>query len=110
MSWTCKVCVLGKTLMAMAGMIAWTVPADAQNVTSGTITAVYGDPGDFVVELSQAGSCGSRFFHIQRANPNFKEMVAVSLTAFAASKTMGFFVTSCSGDRNITSHGFALRS
>lgn len=106
MWWIRKSGVFGAALLAMA----WTAPAVAQNVTSGTIVNVFGDPGDFVVELSEAGSCGSKYFHIQRANGNFKEMVAISLTAFAADKRMTMFIASCAGDRNIISHGYATRS
>lgn len=83
--------------------------AQAQTVTSGPIINIAADPQDFVVELEQAGPCGSRYFHVQRANKNFKEMVALSLTAFAASKPMVMFVVSCGGDRNIISHGYSSR-
>lgn len=98
-------CLAAAVVAAVAG-----VPAAAlTTVTSGKIIAVFGDPGDFVVQLDTNGRCGSNFFHNQRANANFREMVAVSLTAFATGKTMGFFVESCAGDRNITSHGFVQR-
>lgn len=85
--------------------------ARAQPVTwhEGQIVRIYPDPGDFVVELNVAGRCGSRFFHSRRANINFREMVAASFTAFAASRPMGFVVTGCAGDRNITSHGYIAR-
>lgn len=76
---------------------------------SGQIVAIYPDPGDFVVELNVAGRCGSRFFHSRRSAINFREMVGASFTAFAASRPMGFFVTGCQGDRNITSHGNIIR-
>ena len=95
---------------AIAAVFAAAVPATAQvTVTSGKIIAVYGDPSDFVVQLDTNGRCGSNFFHTQRVNANFREMTAVALTAFATGKTMGFFVVSCGGDRNITSHGFVAR-
>lgn len=85
-------------------------PAVAQVTThEGAIVRIYPDPSDFVVELSVAGRCGSKFFHVRRANENFREMVAAAYTAFSAAKTMGFFVTSCGGDRNIVSHGFIIR-
>jgi hypothetical protein len=83
--------------------------AQAPTVTSGKIIALFGDPGDFVVQLDTNGACGSNFFHIQRANANFKEMTAIAMTAFSTGKTMGFFVVSCAGNRNITSHGFVQR-
>src|SRR5262249_39783629 len=98
MSWIRKASILGTALLALAETAAWTSPARAQDVTTGTIVNVFGDPGDFVVELSEAGRCGSKYFHIQRANANFKEMVAVTLTAFAADKRMTMFIASCAGD------------
>ena len=88
---------------------SWIGTAQALTVTGGKIRNIFADPSDFVVELDSAGSCGSHYFHIQRVNPNFKEMVAISLTAFAAGKSMTFFVASCINgtDRNLVDHGFA---
>lgn len=85
--------------------------AQAQPVTwhEGQIMRIYPDPGDFVVELNVAGRCGSRFFHSLRSSINFREMVAASFTAYAASRPMGFSVVRCAGDRNITSHGYIVR-
>jgi hypothetical protein len=94
---------------ALVGALSGPVAAQAVTVTTGKIVTVFGDPGDFVVQLDTNGSCGSSFFHSQRANANFKEMAAIALTAFSTGKTMGFFVISCAGDRNITSHGFVTR-
>jgi hypothetical protein len=93
----------------LAAAVAPTVALAQLGVTAGTINAVFADPSDFVVALDQTGPCGSGFFHIQRAAVNFDEMVAVVLTAFAANKTMTFFIASCGGDRNIVSHGYASR-
>ena len=95
---------------ATCAAVAIAAPAVAQTTfTSGKVIAVFGDPSDFVVQLDTNGSCGSNFFHSQRANANFREMVAIALTAFATGKTLGFFVESCVGDRNITSHGLVAR-
>lgn len=95
---------------AIAAVSAAAVPATAQvTVTAGKIIAVYGDPSDFVVQMDTNGRCGSNFFHTLRANGNFREMTAVALTAFAMGKTMGYFIVSCAGNRNITSHGFVQR-
>jgi hypothetical protein len=108
--------------LAIAGSLA--SPAYADVVIDGKIEAVYADPSDVVVQLDQAGDCSkfivgvtevghvnkhgpkpsSKFFHIQRAKTNFKEMTAVVLTALAAGKTLSFFVETCDGDRNIVSH------
>jgi hypothetical protein len=102
--------------LAVAGNLA--SPAYADVVITGKIEAVYSDPSDVVVQLDHIGDCSpfvvvlgggpppsSKFFHIQRAQTNFKELTAVALTAFAAGKTMTFFINSCVGDRNIVSHG-----
>ena len=89
--------------------VGMTRPANAQNVTGGIAIHVFADPQDFVVQLDKPGKCGSAYFHIQRANPNFKEMVAVVLTGFSAGKTLTFFVASCGGDRNVISHGYVSR-
>jgi hypothetical protein len=84
-------------------------PAFAQPTTSGKVARLYADPSDFVIELDTRGRCGSAFFHVQRANTNFKELTAVALTAFATGKTMTLFVASCITDRNIVSHGAVNR-
>jgi hypothetical protein len=96
--------VLIVLLLAIVGNFSSPVYA-ALTVTIGKPQEVFADPSDVVVVLDTAGSCGSRFFHIQRANANFKELTAVVLTAFSSGKTLRLFVISCSGDRNILSHG-----
>lgn len=77
----------------------------ALTVTIGKPLEVFADPSDVVVSLDTAGSCGSKYFHIQRTNTNFKELTAVALTALSSEKGLRLFVASCSGDRNILSHG-----
>lgn len=81
----------------------------AHTVAGGTVAHVFADPDDFVVALHNNGSCGSGYFHIRRSNANFKEMVGVVLTAFAANRNMTFFVVGYAGTRNIVSHGDASR-
>lgn len=81
--------------------------AQALTVTGGTIANLFADPSDVVVELSKAGSCGSKYFHIQRAATNFRELTSVALTAFTGGRVMTFFVKGCFADRNVVSHGFA---
>lgn len=92
--------VLASAVIAIA-LLASTAHAAAK---TGKITAVYADPGDFVVELDTPGDCGSRFYHIQRSRQNFKEVVALFLTAYSAGKRLIVFVESCAGDRNILTH------
>ncbi|MET0987060.1 MAG: hypothetical protein ABW034_16815 [Steroidobacteraceae bacterium] len=82
----------------------------ALTTAAGVPINVFADPSDFVIELDTAGSCGSKYFHVQRASANFRELTAVALTAFSVGKRLTFFVASCSGDRNIVSHGYASRS
>ena len=96
-------------LIAFSGFFTTALPALAQDASTGTVVMVAGDPGDFVTQLDVNGRCGSPYFHSQRANANFKEMVAVALTAFTTGRRMTFFVTGCAGDRNITSHGYVTR-
>src|SRR6185312_7082948 len=73
----------------------------ALTVTIGKPVEVFADPSDVVVVLDTAGTCGSKFFHIQRTNTNFKELTAVVLTALSSEKTLRLFVASCASDRNI---------
>jgi hypothetical protein len=104
-----------KTLIAVTLTIAGNLasPAYADVIVGGKIEAVYVDPSDVVIQLNHMGDCSpfggpnpsSKFFHFQRAQPNFKELTAVALTALSAGRTMDFFVTSCVGDRNIVGHG-----
>jgi hypothetical protein len=105
-----------KTLIAVALTIAGSLasPAYADVIVDGKIEAVYADPSDVVIQLDHTGNCkpfvlggppSSKFFHIQRAQTNFKELTALALTALSAGKTVTFFVTSCVGDRNIVGHG-----
>jgi hypothetical protein len=94
--------------VAVIGLMLWAIaPASAAEKT-GMPVAVYADPGDFVIELSVAGDCGSKFYHIQRNRTNFKEVVALLLTAYSSGKKVKAFVESCWGDRNIMSHAGSL--
>lgn len=72
---------------------------------SGQVKAIHVDSYDIVLTFSQAGPCGSSFYHIVRSNPNFKEMYSAMLLAFGAGKNVSLYVTSCGNDRNILSHG-----
>ncbi|MBS0160317.1 MAG: hypothetical protein JSS26_17205 [Nitrospira sp.] len=81
----------------------------ALTVAHGKPIAVYADPSDVVVELDVTGSCGSKFFHIQRTNQNFKELTAAALTAISSGKSLHLFVASCAADRNILSHGAVIQ-
>jgi hypothetical protein len=95
-------------LIAVAALIAESVVSTACadiTVNGGFPVAVFADPSDFVVALDRAGTCGSGFFHVQRSNPNFKELVSVFLTAFSTGQFLQLYVASCSGNRNILSHG-----
>ncbi|WON74231.1 hypothetical protein [Nitrosospira sp. Is2] len=83
--------------------------ATAETVVFGKAEEVFADPSDVVVQVDAAGPCGSKYFHIQRANKNFKELTAVALTAFSLEQGLRLFVASCSGDRNILSHAGARK-
>jgi hypothetical protein len=93
------------SLLLMSVIGSFANSANALTVTIGKPVEVFADPSDVVVVLDTAGICGSRFFHIQRVNRNFKELTAVALTGYSAGKSLRLFVASCSGDRNILSHG-----
>jgi uncharacterized protein YycO len=101
--------------LAFAGMVFTTSTAYAQsNETSGTVVSVWNDTGsEFVFVLNKNGMCGSPHFHINRSQTNYKEMVAMVLTALATNKTVGVFVTSCrvmyGTNRNVISNGYILR-
>ena len=77
----------------------------------GNIDVLFADPSDIVFTLKNdnkkvIGPCGSPFFHIQRTNINFNEFYSLILTAFAANKVASLYVSNCSADRNILSHGY----
>jgi hypothetical protein len=98
--------VLMTVLLALAG--SFSSATYAASITTGRVVALYTDPSDVVVELDTPGSCGSKFFHMQRASLNFKEFTALAMTAASLGKVMTLFQASCAGDRNIISHGGML--
>src|SRR5215831_16314466 len=71
---------------AVVGVTSFSDFASAQQITQQiTVTVgrpleVFADPTDVVIGLDTAGSCGSKFFHIQRSSVNFKEFAAIALT------------------------------
>ncbi|MCL2258892.1 MAG: hypothetical protein FWC18_03585 [Cystobacterineae bacterium] len=111
----CKKVVSITMALALAGMAVISSSAYAQSYeATGTVSGIWNEPGDeFIFTLNNKGICGSQHFHISRANSNYKEMVAMVLTALAANKTVGVYVTGCrtmyGTNRNIISHGFILR-
>jgi hypothetical protein len=92
---------------ALLALVAGT--ALAQTAVSGKPVILSADPGDFVIQLDTVGPCGSAYFHVPRANVNFREMVSLALTAYATGSTMVLFQSGCAGDRNIITHGYAGR-
>lgn len=101
--WGCAI------ILATSLSVSQTALAQQITVTAGTVLNAFADPSDFVVEMDKAGRCGSKYFHIQRAKTNFKEVTAVMLTAFTTGKPFTGFIESCAGDRNILSHGEVSR-
>jgi hypothetical protein len=100
-------------LLASTAMCGFTRPVYADDFNppisiAGHIVSVYADPSDFVVEIDNVGICASTFFNIQRDQVNFKEVTALLLAAFSSYKRVNLFVKSCSGGRNILSHGGAF--
>jgi hypothetical protein len=94
--------ILRASLLAIVGSFSSSTYA-ANQVTTGKPLEVFADPSDVVVGLDKPGPCGSAFFHIQRANENFKELTAVVLTAYASGKSLRLVVddSKCSGTRNV---------
>jgi hypothetical protein len=95
------------TLIGVTALIGSTQLARA--VVEGTVGAVFADPSDFVFALDKQGPCQvggvrSNFFHIKRSSINFKEVVAVVLTAFSLGKQVAAFDIGCEQDRNIIDH------
>ena len=96
--------------LVLAGAFRFAPSASAQAmIGTGKVVFLFVDPSDFVIQLDTNGPCKSTYFHVQRSAPNFKEMTALALTAFSGGKTMTLSVASCSGDRNILSHGYIGR-
>jgi hypothetical protein len=87
----------------------------ARAVVEGQVGAMFADPSDFVFALDKQGPCvgpggsKSNFFHIKRASINFKEVVAVVMTAFSLGKTVAAFDVGCEGNRNIIDHVGVIR-
>ncbi|MCL2876427.1 MAG: hypothetical protein FWF12_09115 [Betaproteobacteria bacterium] len=112
--------------LAFVGMIA-SVPTvhavlppgvKAYTEAKGNVTGVWNDPVRyFVFNLNTRGPCGGISFLVDRTKENYKEMVAMVLTAIAANKQVGAYVVDCgnpsgnpsySNDKNIISHGFII--
>ncbi|HEX8622819.1 MAG TPA: hypothetical protein VF718_12705 [Allosphingosinicella sp.] len=93
-------------LIALLALPLAATPALALTHSAGKVSSVYADPSDLVILMTVAGSCGSNFFHVKRSSANFREMTDVALTAYQTGRTLGLYVKSCEGDRNVLSHGY----
>jgi len=62
---------------------------------------VFADPSDGVIVTDTVGPCGNAFYNFQRTQTNFKEIMAVMLTAFSSSKNVWVNVSQCLNGRNI---------
>jgi hypothetical protein len=81
----------------------------SQEIT-GTVVRAYADPSAFVVALDVPGACGSGYFRVERQATNFKEMVAVLLTAFSTGSKVSLYQDGCvGGSGNRVSHGGVIR-
>jgi hypothetical protein len=81
----------------------------ARAVEEARVQVLFADPSDVVVQLDKQGGCGSSFFHVKRASENFKEMVAIFMTAFSLSYRVNAYEDSCEGQRNILGHAWTYR-
>lgn len=94
--------------IGLAGLVAVSSYAYAQTVPAwrqGVIKSIYADPSHVVLELSVNGPCGENLYNIPKTNGNFQEFVSLMYTAAAGGKQANVYVTSCSGARNVLSHG-----
>jgi hypothetical protein len=105
----CKKVISFTAALAFAGMVFTTSTAYAQSVTNGNVTFIFGEPNALVIQLSQSGMCGSQYFQLDRVKANYKDTMAIALTALATNKTMTLWVIGCVGDRNIISQGSIAR-
>jgi hypothetical protein len=87
---------------AYAGSCTGSVPGAACGM--GLVT-VYADPSDGVIATDTNGPCGSNLYDFQRTQQNFREIMAIMLTAFSSSKNVWVVVSQCSGNRNIIDRG-----
>ena len=95
-----------KTLLATAALIFSSSVYAIPEWRNGTVENIFADPSDIVMSVNgPVGPCGSPLYHIKRTNVNFSEFYSLSLTAFAAGKSVSIWVVGCEGDRNIISHG-----
>jgi predicted membrane protein len=95
---------LKNSIVAVSIALAVSVsPAHAVDGVVGNIAILFADPSDFVIELDKKSSCGSAYFNVQRANTNFKEVVALAMTALTNKTAIGINSSSCAGDRAIVS-------
>ena len=108
--------------LTFAGMFAGASPAyaNSENVES-TVHSVWNEPGKEFIFILNANSkeCGTSMYHFDRSKENYKEMVAMVLTALATNKKIGVFLTAnekgekCpihyGTKRNIVSHGYVLK-
>jgi hypothetical protein len=74
----------------------------------GFIKRIYIDSSDVVVKFGKTASspCGSNLYHIQRRNDNFNEFYLMVINAISSNLPISVQTTKCSGNRNITSHGY----
>jgi len=119
-----KKAVFTTIAITFAGMIAGAPAAYAElppgvkpyTEFKGNITGVWNDPGKyFVFNLNATGPCGGISVAVDRTKENYKEMVAMVLTAVATRKVVGGYVVDCTKgtkidihNYNIISHGFIV--
>ena len=103
--------IKGLLCFGFVGLAVTASIASAQSAPAwrqGIIKSIYADHHNVVLELNVAGPCGETLYNIPRTNTNFQEFVSLMYTAAAGGKTANVYVTSCSGARNILSHGQAI--
>ena len=105
--------IIGKTSLVsilVACIIALVASAEsAKAEVEGEVLVLFADPSDFVFLMDKNGHCGSAFFHVKRTNTNFKEVVALLITALSTRKSVHAVDTTCEGTRNVITHAWIIR-
>jgi hypothetical protein len=94
------------SVIALAGLITGISPVYAADTSVfGQVVSAFGNPsgtnGDyFTIQLNTNGPCGTSLFYVNRTQSNYKDIVAITLTAYAMGKQMWLNVTGCDTANN----------
>jgi hypothetical protein len=88
------------SVIALVGLGAGISPVYADTSVFGHVVSAFSNPsgagGDyFTIQLDTNGPCGTALFYVDRTQSNYKDTVAITLTAYAMGKQMWLNVTGC---------------